>query len=156
MYDLERIRSSSEPIGEYLQTVLKDHPNFARRYEEYHLDMMTIDEMKRFAEDHIIIVFSAEWCKDCAKNVPVLGLISEKTGMEIRVYGHLMRDPLNPNERWKIPPSPPEVREFEVVKIPLIIVLNKKGDRVGEIIENPPEGQSLEEAILRILKRSQE
>lgn len=156
MYDLGRIRSSSEPIGEYLRTVLKDHPNFARRYEEYHLDLQTIEEMKRFAEDHIMIVFSAEWCKDCAKNVPVLGLISEKTGMEIRVYGHLMRDPLNPKERWRIPPSPPEVREFEVVKIPLIIVLDKKGDRVGEIIENPPEGQSLEEAILKILKRSQE
>ncbi|KPV65265.1 MAG: hypothetical protein AOA65_0300 [Candidatus Bathyarchaeota archaeon BA1] len=63
-----------------------------------------------------MVVFSAEWCKDCTNNVPVLWLISELRGLEIRVFGHLKTDPLNPRERWKIPPSPPEVKDFGVEK----------------------------------------
>jgi len=68
----------------------------------------------------------------------------------MRVFGHLMCNPLNPKEKWRIPPSPPEIREFNVVKIPLILVFNKKGRKLGDIIENPPEGLSLEAALLKI------
>lgn len=154
MYDIEKIRRSSEPIGEYLRAVLKDRPAFAERYREYLLDAPTVEELKRYAEGYMIVVFSAEWCKDCARNVPVLGLLSEATGMEIRVFGHLIRDPLSPGGGWRIPPSPPEVKEFEVNKIPLIVILSRDGDKVGEIVENPPGGVSLEKAILSILKRA--
>ena len=83
-----------------------------------------------------------------------LNKISEFSGLEVRVFGHLMRSPLNSSERWKIPPSPPEVKEFNVKKIPLIVVLNKNGEKLGEIEENPPKGTSLEKALLQIYEQT--
>jgi hypothetical protein len=65
-----------------------------------------------------------------------------------------MRNVTDPDEKWAIPPSPPEVKAFNVIKIPLITVLNKEGEKRGEIIENPPEGQTLERALLDILKKA--
>jgi thiol-disulfide isomerase/thioredoxin len=102
----------------------------------------------------VVVVFSAEWCKDCRRNVPVLGLVAEATGLEVRVFGHLMREVKDSDERWSIPPSSPEVKEFNVIKIPLISVLDGNGEEIGEVVENPPEGQSLEEALLDILKKA--
>lgn len=155
MYDLEKIMQNSEPVGGYLSSIGEKHPSFSRRKADYRLDGRIVEELKRYADKVIVVIFSAEWCPDCARNVPVLDLIAEATGMEVRIFGHLMRDPLNPMERWRIPPSPPEVREFNVVKISLIVVLNRRGGRrIGEVVENPPEGQSLEEALLQVLKRA--
>jgi hypothetical protein len=63
-----------------------------------------------------------------------------------------MRDAKNPNNLWACPPSPVQVNEFKVVKIPHMFILNKKGAVEGEIIENPPEGKLLERVILEILE----
>ena len=150
-YDLTKLRKNSEGIADYLSSVSCEVPSFARRKGEYSLNENLTGELKRHSGEVVIIVFSAEWCPDCHRNVPVLGLLSEATGLDVRVFGRLKRDVKNPEKRWKIPPSPAEVREFNVDKIPLIVVLNRKGEKIGEIIENPPEGKSLEEALLDIL-----
>ncbi len=102
----------------------------------------------------VIVVFSAEWCKDCAANVPVLALLAEKTGVKVRVFGGLKTDPLNPKERWRIPPSPPEVKTFNVQKTPHIIMFDKQGKQLGTIIENPKPENTLEEEILHIMKQA--
>ncbi len=99
-----------------------------------------------------MVVFSAEWCPDCHRNVPILALLNREAGLEVRVFGHLMRDSKNDKRWWRIPPSPPEVDDFDVVKIPHIAVLDMKGEVVGEIIESPPEGKSLEQALLDIFE----
>ena len=118
----------------------------------YTLDEDAVEAIRDHAGKVAVVAFSAEWCPDCHRNIPVLCLLSEATGMEVRVFGHLMREAKNLEEMWRIPPSPPEVKVFNVVKIPLILVLNEHGEKVGEIVENPPEGQTLEEALLEILK----
>jgi len=152
IYDLEQIRENSAAVADYLTSVGAEYPAFSRRKRAYHLDSGVVKELKRLADRFSVVVFSAEWCPDCARNVPVLGLIAEATGLEVRVFGGLKRDTINPGELWRIPPSPPEVRAFDVVKIPLIVVLNSRGEKVGEIVENPPEGKSLEETLLSLLK----
>lgn len=154
VHDQKRLRERSESVQDYLASIAEAAPGFAERSAEYRLDEQTTAELRKRADGAVVIVFSAEWCKDCRRNVPVLGLIAEETGMEVRVFGHLMRNAKDPDERWSIPPSPPEVKEFEVVKIPLIAVLDGNGEKIGEIVENPPEGQSLEEALLDILKKA--
>lgn len=98
--------------------------------------------------------FSAEWCPDCHKYIPVLSLIAKATGLEVDVFGHLMRDPKKPKGFWKIPPSPPEVEVFAIKKIPTILVFNNQGYKMGEIIENPSEGETLEKALLDIILKS--
>ncbi|UCD45221.1 MAG: thioredoxin family protein [Candidatus Bathyarchaeota archaeon] len=153
-FELEKLREKAEPVSRYLDSVSGTSSAFARRREEYSPDEGVLSELKEHASRAVIIVFSAEWCPDCFRNVPVLDVIREATGIEVLVFGHLMRDVKDPKSRWHIPPSPEEVKEFDVVRIPLITVLNNEGEKIGEIVENPPEGKTLETALLDILRTS--
>ena len=151
-YDVAKIRKGSEAVHDYVSTPSKAKEAFDKRRTEYKLDAAVIKELKKKAKDYTIIVFSAEWCPDCVRNVPVLDLIAEATGIEVRVFGHIMRDAKSNTRKWAVPPSPPEVDEFNVPKIPLIVVLNKDGEKAGEIVENPPPGKTVEQALLAIMK----
>jgi thiol-disulfide isomerase/thioredoxin len=55
------------------------------------LDVKAINKLESFANNYVIVAFSAEWCKDCAANIPVLALISESTGLEVRIFGGLKK-----------------------------------------------------------------
>jgi thiol-disulfide isomerase/thioredoxin len=151
-YDVAKLRKGSEAVHDYVSTPSKAKEAFDKRRTEYKLDAAVIKELKKKAKDYTIIVFSAEWCPDCMRNVPVLDLIAEATGIEVRVFGHIMRDAKSNTRKWAVPPSPPEVDEFNVPKIPLIVVLNKDGEKAGEIVENPPPGKTVEQALLAIMK----
>ena len=150
--DVAKLRKGSEAVHDYVSTPSKAKEAFDKRRTEYKLDAAVIKELKKKAKDYTIIVFSAEWCPDCMRNVPVLDLIAEATGIEVRVFGHIMRDAKSNTRKWAVPPSPPEVDEFNVPKIPLIVVLNKDGEKAGEIVENPPPGKTVEQALLAIMK----
>ena len=152
MLDPEKIRAGSEPVLEYVKTCREKAPRLQEQYESYVLDGEAVTKIRCHAERYLVVVFSAEWCPDCHRNVPILALLSRDTGLEVRVFGHLMRDAKNDGRRWKIPPSPPEVDDFDVVKIPHIAVLSMNGEVVGEIIEDPPEGKTLEQALLDIFE----
>lgn len=152
MFDICKLRRGSEPIDGYLSSSSKDASSFAKSFSEYRLNTDVIEKLKKYAGEIVLFAFSAEWCPDCQKNIPVLGLISKVTGLEARVFGNLIRDPKKPKGFWKIPPSPAEVEEFQVRRIPTIVVIDKRGMKIGEIIENPPKGRTLEEALLDILE----
>ena len=151
-HDLAALRAASEPIEEYLAAPSDAADAFTRRLQEYELDPSAAEKLRTHAGKARIFVFTAEWCGDCKRNVPVLWLIQDATGIEVRVLGHLMRDAKNPDERWRIPPSSPEVKTFNVVNIPHIAVLDAHGNELGAVIENPPEDKTLEEALLAILE----
>jgi len=152
MHNLDEIRAGSEPVLEYVEACREKAPRLHEQYETYRLDGGTVAKIRCHSDRYLVVVFSAEWCPDCHRNVPILALLSREAGLEVRVFGHLKRDTKNDNRGWKIPPSPPEVDDFDVVKIPHIAVLDMKGEVVGEIIENPPRGKSLERALLNILE----
>lgn len=151
-HDLDELRKKSEPIEKYLKDAREAAPAFSRRLNSYVLDKGVARRIKCAINGESIFVFSAEWCPDCHRNVPVLKLIKDATGIEVNVFGYLEKGNRDAGELWKTPPSPPEVSEFEVRKIPLIVVLNREGQLIGEIVENPPEGQTLEGALLDILE----
>jgi len=151
MYDLSKLRRGSEPILEYLEGAKAKTDRFNERFHGYKLDHEAADKIRKHAKKAVAFVFSAEWCPDCYRNVPVLALISEATGLEARVFGHIMRDSKSSTRKWAVPPSPPEVEEFKVAKIPYIVVLSVKGEKLGEIVENPRPGLTLEEELLGIL-----
>ncbi len=113
MHDLKALRANSEPVEEYLAAPSDANETFTRRLQEYELDPLVTEKLKAYAGKAYIFSFSAEWCKDCKVNVPVLKLIQDATGIEVRILGHIMRDAKNPDERWRIPPSPPEVKTLE-------------------------------------------
>lgn len=155
--NIAEIIGNTESVSDYLTGASAHSPStlylFTKRLKEYKINEEILEKLKKYAMKFVLVVFSGEWCAHCARNVPVLGLVAEATGLEVRVFGHLNQDPLKSGVRWRIPPSPPEVHDFNVIRIPHIAVFNTEGTKVGEIIENPPEGQSLEETLLRIFER---
>jgi len=156
MHDLQALKANSEPVKDYIMAPSEATEAFTQRLQNYELDPSVAERLKAFAGKVYIFSFSARWCKDCKRNVPVLKLIKDATGIEVRVLGNIKRDAKNPNpstpdEKWKIPPSPPELLDFKVFKIPYITVLDINGKELGAVIENPPIGKTLEAAILEIL-----
>jgi thiol-disulfide isomerase/thioredoxin len=152
MHDLQALKTNSEPIEEYITAPSDATEAFTQRLQDYKLDPVVVEKLKAYAGRAYIFSFSAEWCKDCKRNVPVLKLIQDDTGIEVRVLGHIMKDAKNPNEKWRIPPSPPQVKEFNVVNIPHIVILDPQGKELGAVIENPPTNKTLEKAILDIIE----
>jgi thiol-disulfide isomerase/thioredoxin len=150
-YDVAKLIKGSEPVRKYVSESSKAKEAFDKRHTEYRLNSSAVEELKRKAGAYLVVAFSAEWCPDCVRNVPVLDLIAEATGLEVRVFGHIMRDSKSNRRRWAVPPSPPEVDEFNVEKIPLIVVLRRDGEKAGEIVENPTLGKTLEQALLEIM-----
>ena len=112
-----------------------------------------MEQLKTIAKDHVIIAFSAGWCKDCAKHISVLALISEATGFEVRIFGGIKKDPLSHTRKWRIPPSPPEIELLNVYKLPVMIIAHREGYEVGRIVENPKTMPTLEQEICEICKQ---
>jgi len=153
--NLKEIMKRTVSVDRYINKMAQPFKEkFSKRKQTYQLNEETAQKLKSYAKDVLIVVFSAEWCEDCADNVPVLALLVEKANMKVRVFGGLKTGPLNPKERWRIPPSPPEVRTFNVQKTPHIIVFHKQGKQLGTIIENPRPENTLEEEILHIIQRT--
>ncbi len=152
MHDLDEIRAASEPVLGYVEACREKAPRLHEQYETYLLDEEAVTKIRCHSDRVMVVVFSAEWCPDCHMNVPILALLHREAGLDVRVFGHLMRDAKNDHRRWKIPPSPPEVNDFDVIKIPHMVVLDMNGEVIGEIIENPPKGKTLEHALLGILE----
>jgi len=153
---LSEIKKKTVSVSQYIDSLKQPFSEkFLTRKQTYQLKQEPINQLKKFADKYTVVAFSAEWCKDCAVNIPVLALISEATGLEVRIFGGLKKDPLSHTRKWRIPPSPPEVEMFHVDKIPLIILLDKEGKEVGKIIENPREKPTLEEELVIISEQRQ-
>ncbi len=154
--DLSEVRKKTVLVDQYIDCIKQPFSErFLTRKQTYQLKLETVNQLKEFTNKYLIVAFSAEWCKDCAANIPVLALISEATGLEIRVFGGLKRDPLNPKRKWRIPPSPPEVETFNVDKTPTIILIDRDGKEVERIIENPKYTPTLEQELYEIIKKKQ-
>lgn len=140
--DLAEVRKKTVTVQEYIDGLEQPFKEkYLARMQTYELQHETIERLKDFAGKYMAIVFSATWCKDCAQNVPVLALIAESTELEVRVFKGLKRDPLSHTDKWRIPPSPPEVRNFGVDGIPLIVMVDEKGREIGRIVESPSDVQ---------------
>jgi len=125
---------------------------FFERMKAYSLKEEVVEELKKYVDEIFVVVFSAGWCKDCVANVPVLALLAEKIGLKVRVFGSLKKDIFNPNEIWRVPPSPPEVKEFEVETIPHAVIFHVNGRELGRIVEKPASGKTIEEEVLQLVK----
>jgi thiol-disulfide isomerase/thioredoxin len=150
--DLSDIRRKTVSANQYIESLKQPfRDKFLTRKQTYQLKQEAINQLRKFADKYIVVAFSAEWCKDCATNVPVLALITEATGLEVRIFGGLKKDSLSHGKKWRVPPSPQEVETFQVDKIPLIVVFDKKGKCIGKIVENPREKPTIEEELVKII-----
>lgn len=151
--DLSRIRDRTVSVGQYLKGLEEPFKERCLTTKQtYQLRQEAIHNLKAQACNYFIVTFSASWCKDCARFIPVLDLIAERTGLEVRVFGGLKGDPLSHTSKWRIPPSPSEVIMFNVEKIPLVIVLDLNGVELGRIVESPKRCPTLEQEICEIIR----
>jgi hypothetical protein len=154
--NLTEIRTRTVSADDYIKNLEEPFKEkFLTRRHEYRLNREAISQLRKFADKYVIIAFSATWCKDCALNIPVLALINGTARMEVRIFGGLLKDPLNQLHKWRIPPSPQEVETLNVEKIPLIIIVDENGREIGRIVENPSHQPTLEQEISEIIKSKQ-
>ena len=150
-------RRKTLAVDEYidsLEQIFRDR--FLARKQTYQLQCEAVKELQRSASSFIIVAFSASWCKDCAEQIPVLSLIAEATGLEVRIFGGIKKDPLSHTSKWRIPPSPPEVKTFLVGTLPTIIVFDVDGKEAGRIEERPKTMPTLEQEVCEIVKSRQQ
>jgi hypothetical protein len=153
--DLPDVRRKTVSATRYIESLEEPYrERFSKRKQEYQLNREAVSQLKTFAEDCCVVAFSAGWCKDCTANIPVLALVYEATGLEVRIFGNIKKDPLSKTRKWRIPPSPPEVETFKIDKLPTILIFNKQGKEIGKIIENPTNMSTLEQELEAIIKSS--
>lgn len=151
--NLSEIRMRTVSASDYISNLEEPfREKFLERKQTYQSNQEAISQLRASAGNYVIIAFSAGWCKDCAVNIPVLAVINEASGLEVRVSGGLKKDPLSQEHKWRIPPSPQEAETFNVEKIPLIIVADREGREIGRIVENPAYQPTLEQELCEIIK----
>jgi thiol-disulfide isomerase/thioredoxin len=148
----EDMLNRATPIEEYIHTCSDDcRPKFEARRSEYTPKPESLASIKKYAEKFIVVAISADWCKDCVTNIPVLDLIHEATELPVYVLGGVKTDPLNPDRQWAVPPSPPEVDILSIKAIPTILLYTLEGTEIARIIENPQILPTLEEELLYLM-----
>ena len=111
--DIVSARQNALPIEDYLDSISKLYKwKFLEQREAYELNEDTLAVLEDKIDNHFVLAFSAQWCKDCSKNIPILSLISERTGLEVGVFGKIKTDALSKERLWRVPPSPEEVLTF--------------------------------------------
>jgi thiol-disulfide isomerase/thioredoxin len=153
MVDLGEIRSRTTNVRDYIEGLKdKDKATFLEVYKTYKLDTSVVDELRDALKGLTVVVFSAAWCGDCKRAMPVMMQIEEQLGLEVLVFSKIKTAPLDPNRQWAIPPSPPEIDEWGVTAIPWFNFYDAQGNLVATLVEKPTVKDTLEAEILHILK----
>ena len=154
MVDLDDVRKRSQTAKEYISSLEeKWKESQLEEYRNYSLDNEAVRRLREYVDRITIVSIGASWCKDCRKAIPVLRKLEEEIGLEIRIFGSVKSAPLDPDHQWAIPPSPPEVDEWNVTAIPWIVIFDKEGNKVGTIIEKPKYKQTLEDELLHLIQK---
>jgi thiol-disulfide isomerase/thioredoxin len=155
MVDLDDIRKRTKNARGYVESIEgKAGGQFLEVYDEYKLNHQSTQELKTLAEGLVFVVMSAGWCKDCRAALPVLMHLEEEIGLDVRCFGGIKTAPLDPDHRWKIPPSPPEMEDWGVTAIPWIQIFDSDGNRIAVIIEKPTVKPTLEAELVHVLKEA--
>lgn len=152
MVDFNDIRLRTTNVRGYIEELKdKDKDIMLDTYNMYKLDNSVVDELRDVGK-LIVVAFSAAWCGDCKRAMPVMLHLEEKLDWEILVFSKIKTAPLNPDVQWAVPPSPPEVNEWGVTAIPTFVFFDSDGNKLGIFIEKPQVKDTLEAEILLILK----
>ena len=153
MVDLNEIRSRTTNVRGYIDGLKdKDKVKFLEVYNTYKLNASVVDELHEALKDLTVVIFSAAWCGDCKRALPVMMQIEEQLGFEILVFSKIKTAPLDPDRQWAVPPSPPEVNDWGITAIPWFNFYDVDGNLVGTLIEKPTVKDTLEAEILHVLR----
>ena len=157
------IHSETMTPEEYLAKY-NHKPVIVKNHGEYMPKIEVIKEIKKILkeknESFKILVVGADWCPDCSVNTPRMVQLRDtinKGLIELKIlYGVKVNALRKQGETlWHSSQSPPEAIDpkFDLKKIPTIYFFNKEGKYIARIIENPGANSTLEEDMLKILKK---
>jgi len=157
------IQSETMTPEEYLDKY-NHKPVIVKNYEDYMPKLEIIEEiikiLKEKNESFKILVVGADWCPDCSVNTPRMVQLREiinKGLIELKIlYGVKVNALRKQGEiLWHPSQSPPEAIDpkFDLKKIPTVYFFNKEGKYLARIIENPGVNSTLEEDMLKIIKK---
>ncbi len=153
MIDFKDIRKRTTNVRGYIDALFeKDKDIIMEAYKGYRLNEAALGELKVLTKGLKFVVFSAAWCGDCKRAMPVMLHLEEQTGIDVMVFGDIKTDPLSRTSKWRVPPSPPEMNKWGVTAIPWFEFFDAKGNKIGTLIEKPIVKDTLEEEIVYMLK----
>jgi len=153
MIDLRDIRKRTTNVRGYIDALSEqDKDIMMEAYKGYRLNEVALRELKALTRSLKVVAFSAAWCGDCKRAMPVMLHLEEQTDIEVMVFGNIKKDPLSSTSKWRVPPSPPEINEWGVTAIPWFEFFDAKGNKRGTLIEKPTVKGTLEEEIVYVLK----
>jgi thiol-disulfide isomerase/thioredoxin len=153
MVDFDDLHQRTSTVRSYIDALSeKDRDLIMEEFEDYDINEGVLRELKERLEYARIVVFSAPWCGDCKRAMPLMLHLEENLELDIMVFGSLKTAPLDPDRQWATPPSPPEANDWNVKAIPWLVFFDEKGNEIGILIEKPKVKKNLEEEILHILK----
>ncbi|NHJ49486.1 MAG: hypothetical protein FK733_16980 [Asgard group archaeon] len=157
IHDLQQLEKNGISVDEMYDSCQgSDGETMKCNIDDYIPNMDIVNKLAKKANGYTIVVFSADWCKDCKINVAAFAKIVQlNSDIKAIFFKGMKSAPKDPNIRWRIPPSPPEVDDFDLRRIPSFYVLDKSGKVVGELIENPVTKPTVEEELLFILENIQ-
>lgn len=157
MPKFDTIETKGVSPDEFIRTIKleKYRQMFERGVEDYKIKEDVLAKIAEVVKTNTfaIRVFAADWCKDTRKAMPALSIIATRIPeINLEILGGIKNAPFDPNNRWKVPPSPPEVDTFDIRAIPTIIVFNNNGEEIGRMVERPEVTETIEEEILYYLQ----
>ncbi|MHA2069110.1 MAG: thioredoxin family protein [Candidatus Thorarchaeota archaeon] len=142
-------------VSDYIEKMSASQKGgFLRRRDAYDLNQDAVEVLNGIKDQYEIIVFFADWCGDSRKAVPVLSLLEQQIGIKVTALGGMMKPPYGSSEFWAVPPSPEEVKTFDIRSSPTIIVFNKSGEEIGRMKTRPKNTATVEEELIWILETS--
>jgi thiol-disulfide isomerase/thioredoxin len=157
IHDVKHLEKAGMQVDEMITNLSgTDGEVMKENYEKYEPNQEALSELEEKAKDYLFVVFCAEWCKDCKTTAAYFAkIVKLKPSINGIFFKGLKSAPKDPDVRWRVPPSPPEVNDFDLRKIPTIFILNSEGKLVGEMIENPQIKSTVEEELVYILDNIQ-
>lgn len=153
MIDFHDLHQRTTTVKGYVEGLSeKDRDLIMEEFEDYEIKEPVLERLRNLMEGMRVVIFSAPWCGDCKRAMPPMLHLEEELGLDVMVFGNIKTAPLDPDKQWAVPPSPPEINDWNVKAIPWFVFFDDKGKEVGVLIEKATVKKTLEEEILHILK----
>ncbi|TFG13876.1 hypothetical protein EU537_05295 [Candidatus Thorarchaeota archaeon] len=156
MANLNEISEDCPSCVDYIQDM---SPYRKKRWqqvrENYQLDEEALEKLKKYKDDYTFVAVFADWCGDARKAIPVLSLLEKELDIKIKALGGMTKPPYGSDELWAVPPSPEEVRAFEVTSSPTILIFDGDGEEVGRIKTKPKNTPTIEEELVFLIEQNE-
>jgi len=116
IHNIKHLENTGMKVDEMLSNLSGNDGEVMREnYKKYEPKLDALNELELKANGYFFVVFCAEWCKDCKTNVAYFAkMIKLKPSIKGVFFKGLKSAPKDPDVRWRVPPSPPEVNDFDL------------------------------------------